>query len=112
MGSVKMTSRIQEENLNKNPRQIKTYFVVADTMLDNRKNPLKMDISGQEETNSLARRCTNDNNKMNDTQLSFRPSIKEMETLIPIDYAYKDVTLPLIFVNKRISGLSIENKFY
>ena len=105
-----MTSRSQDENLNKNPRQIKTHFVVADTMLDNRKNPLKMDISGQEETNSLARRYTNDNNKMNDTQLSFRPSIKEMETLIPIDYVYKDVTLPLIFVNKRISGLSIEEQ--
>jgi hypothetical protein len=34
----------------------------------------------------------------------------ENETLIPIDYIYKNTTLPLIFVNTCVSGISLQEQ--
>ena len=34
----------------------------------------------------------------------------ENETLIPIDYIYKSTTLPLIFVNTCVSGISLQEQ--
>merc|ERR1712018_616367 len=111
MGSVKMNSQRQDENLNRIPQKSITNLTMVDTMLDNRKSSLIMGISQQEQTNGLPNRNTKNRNEVIDNQESFRPNILEVETLIPVDYVYKDVTLPMIFVNKRISGISIEEQF-
>ena len=34
----------------------------------------------------------------------------QVETLIPIDYLYKNITLPLIFVNTCVSGISLKKQ--
>ena len=36
----------------------------------------------------------------------------EKETLIPIDYIYKNTTLPLIFVNTSVSGISLQEQHF
>merc|ERR1712223_1984563 len=53
---------------------------------------------------------TVNNNDINDNQENRQQSNIGIETLIPIDYIYKNVTLPLIFVNKLICGMSIEEQ--
>merc|ERR1719367_2272515 len=75
-------------------------------MLDNRKRESKMKIY-QYKGRSIS---TVKNNDINDNQENVNQNIIGLETLIPIDYIYKNVTLALIFVNKLICGMSIEEQ--
>merc|ERR1712080_592747 len=74
-----------------------TNLETAEPMLDNRKH-----VSPNGNT-------VNDNDINYNTE-NVHQNVIGVETLIPIDYMYKNVTLPLIFVNKLICGMSIEEQ--
>jgi len=83
---------------------------IVDPILDNRKIESKMKIHQYKGRYISPNWTTVYNSDINDNQENLKQSIVGVETLIPIDYMYKNVTLPLIFVNKLICGMSIEEQ--
>jgi len=84
---------------------------IVDPILDNRKMESKIKIHQYKGRyiSPIWTTVKNDNN-INDNQENIHQNVIGVETLIPIDYIYKNVTLPLIFVNKLICGISIEEQ--
>jgi len=79
-----------------------------ESVLDNRKRTPEVMIYPRKATSKTVNRTTNYNNEVNDNHIINHPNISD--TLIPIDYSYRGVTLPLIFVNKATCG-SLHEQF-
>ena len=87
-----------------------TNLETAEPMLDNRKHVSKMKMHQYKGRNISPNRNTVNDNDINYNTENVHQNVIGVETLIPIDYIYKNVTLPLIFVNKLICGMSIEEQ--
>jgi len=83
---------------------------MVESMLDNRKCVSKKKMHQYKGINISSNWTTVNNNDIHDNQENLQENIIGVETLIPIDYIYNNVTLPLIFVNKLICGMSIEEQ--
>ena len=101
------------QNQDKYSQQFKSNVTnreIVDPILDNRKMESKIKIHQYKGRYISPNWTTVNNNDINDNQENLQQSIIGVETLIPIDYIYKNMTLPLIFVNKLICGMSIEEQ--
>ena len=87
-----------------------TNLETAEPMLDNRKHVSKMKMHQYKGRNISPNGNTVNDNDINYNTENVHQNVIGVETLIPIDYIYKNVTLPLIFVNKLICGMSIEEQ--
>jgi len=108
ISNIIMASQKQDKILRRDISNVKNASK-DESVLDNRKRTSKVMIYAQKATSKTVNRTTNYNNEVvNDNHNIYHPNISD--TLIPIDYNYRGVTLPLIFVNKATCG-SLHEQF-
>ena len=90
---------------------LNTNLILVQPLVDNETSKcLQADMVGDPQSRTIHSPDINSNYEVFGTPQIVQINDIEGETLLAIDYLYKNTTLPLIFVNTSVSGISIKEQ--